>query len=82
MIMWGGQQKTWIHYRRDIISADINTAIFLSGYLRHISIHKLHAANYEVADLQRYKLIKEPKKVNAALKERAAIPFVFFCSKN
>lgn len=80
--MWGGKQKIWIHYRKDIISADINTAIFLAGYLRHISMFKLHAANYEVADLQRYKLIKEPKKVNAALKDRAAIPFVFLCSKN
>lgn len=81
--MWGGQHKVWIHYRHDIIASDVNTAIFLSGFLRHVSLHKLYAKYIEIADLQRYKLIKDPKKVNIALRERINVtPFVFAISKN
>lgn len=80
--MWSGQQKVWIHYRHDIMAADVSTAIMLSAFLRHTSIHKLHTHYLEVIDLQRYKVIKQPKKVQMALKERSSIPFVFVAGKN
>ncbi len=80
--MWSGQQKTWIHYRNDIVASDVNTAIFLSGYLRQVSIHRLYVNSMEIADLQRYKLIKEHKKVNMAIRERLKTPFVFTINKN
>jgi hypothetical protein len=33
-------------------------------------------------DLQRYKLIKQEKKVKAALRDRLNVPFVFLVGKN
>ncbi|OSZ82728.1 hypothetical protein CAP35_05550 [Chitinophagaceae bacterium IBVUCB1] len=80
--MWSGQQKTWVHYRNDIIASDVNLAIFLSSYLRQVSIHKLYVNCTEVADLQRYKLIRHPQKVKTAMRERSNIPFVFALNKN
>ncbi len=80
--MWRGQQKTWIHYRNDIVASDVNTAIFLSAYLRQVSIHRLYTNTMEIADLQRYKLIKQSRKVGIAVRERLGIPFVFAINKN
>ncbi len=80
--MWGGQNKVWIHYRKDIIAADVATAIFLSGYLRRMLYNKTYVHHLEVIDLQRYKVIKTATKVKVALNERMDIPFIFATGKN
>jgi hypothetical protein len=80
--MWNGQDKVWSHYRKDIIAADAHAAAFLSAYLRNMAIHKTHVPLLEVADLQKYKVIKHPGKVKAALRDRTSIPFVFVIGKN
>ena len=59
-----------MHYLNDIIAADVASAVFLSSYMRIALRGRTNANFHEVADLQRYKLIKTPKKVRAALSSR------------
>jgi len=80
--MWGKRNKVWLHYQRNIIAADVYAAVFLSAYLRHVAIQRLHTWQMEVIDLQKYKVIKHPSKVHQALKERLSIPFIFVVGKN
>lgn len=80
--MWGKQNKVWIKYRNNIIANDVNTAIFLSRYMKHSIIHKTYIPYLEVLDLQRYKLITNPRKVKATLKDKLDTPFVFAICKN
>ena len=80
--MWQGQDKTWLHYVKDIIAADVYSAVFLASYLRQTSIKRSYIPALEVIDLQKYKVIKDVRKVRAALKERLNIPFVFVVGKN
>lgn len=80
--MLGGQDKVWIHYRKDIIAADVSSALFLSNYLRNSYLNRTYIPALEVIDLQRYKLITKHVKVRIALTERMQIPFVFLACKN
>ncbi len=80
--MWSGQDKVWMHYLNDIIAADVASAVFLSSYMRHALRGRTLAAYHEVADLQRYRLHRTPKKVRMAMAGRAHLPFVFIISKN
>jgi hypothetical protein len=82
LAMWGRRNKTWLHYQRNIIAADVYAAVFLSAYTRHAAIQRLHTWQMEVMDLQKYKLIKKPAKVHLAMKDRAEEPFVFIVGKN
>lgn len=79
--MWQ-RQNTWIHYVKNIIAADIASAIFLASYIRRCHMSKSYVACLEVADLQTYKLIKRKDKVRAALGAKAGTPFVFVLGKN
>lgn len=79
--MWRGN-NVWLHYVKNIIAADIPSAVFLASYLRHSGLTKDYASCLEVIDLQKYKIIKKPAKVQAALRERLRIPFVFVVGKN
>ena len=79
--MWG-RDKTWLHYRRNIIASDIYSAVFLSAYMKHAIIQKLHTWQMEAMDLQKYKLITKPNKVHSTIKDRAEEPFVFIVGKN
>ena len=80
--MWSGHNKVWMHYLNDIIAADVASAVFLSSYMRIALRGRANAAYHEVADLQRYKLLKSPKKVRTALANRVHLPFVFVLGKN
>ncbi len=80
--MWGRRNKVWLHYQRNIIAADVYAAVFLSAYLRHAAIQRLHTWQMEVADLQNYKLVKKPKKVHEVMKDKADEPFIFIFGKN
>ena len=80
--MWSGQNKVWMHYLNDIIAADVASAVFLSTYMRIALRGRSNPIYHEVVDLQRYKLIRSPKKVRAALINRADVPFVFVLNKN
>ena len=80
--MWSGQDKVWMHYVNDIIAADVASAVFLSSFMRHALRGRTMFAYHEVADLQRYKLHRTPKKVRNALANRPMQPFVFVLGKN
>ena len=80
--MWSKSNKEWIKYRKDIMAADNQSAVFLADFIRHNAILKLHTSQVEVLDLQRYRVIRQPMKVRIALKERVDVPFVFVIGKN
>ncbi|HRO42865.1 MAG TPA: hypothetical protein PL009_08525 [Flavipsychrobacter sp.] len=80
--MWGRRNHTWLHYQRNIIAADVHSAVFLSAFTRHAALQRLHTWQMEVLDLQRYKRITKPHKVHRAMKERAFEPFIFIVGKN
>jgi hypothetical protein len=79
--MWQ-RQNTWIHYVKNIIAADITSAILLASFLRRSNMNKSYVAYLEVIDLQRYKVITKKNKVRAALNEATNTPFIFFVGKN
>ena len=79
--MWQ-ENKTWLHYVKNIIAADVSSAIFLASYIRRCNISKNYASSLEIIDLQKYKVIKTDAKVRIALRERSSIPFVFVVGKN
>jgi len=80
--MWSGHDKVWLHYVKDIIAADVYSAVFLASYLRYVGMNKSYINCMEVIDLQKYKVIKQRLKVRKALKERGNTPFVFPVYKN
>lgn len=79
--MWH-ENKTWLHYVKNIIAADVSSAIFLASYIRYCNINRIYTSALEIIDLQKYKVINQDAKVRIALRERAKIPFVFVIGKN
>ena len=79
--MWQ-RNNVWLHYIKNIIAADISSAVFLASYLRYSQSTKNYAASLEVIDLQKYKVISQHAKVKIALRDRVRIPFVFVVGKN
>ena len=79
--MWKGN-NVWLHYVKNIIAADVSSAVFLASYLRYTGINKDYASSLEVVDLQKYKVIKKTAKVRQALRDRVNVPFVFVVGKN
>ena len=80
--MWSGSNKVWLQHRKDIIAADATEGRFLADYLRFMTMSRSYVSNIEVVDLQRYRVIKETKKVRIALARRFDVPFVFITGKN
>jgi len=79
--MWRGN-NVWLHYVKNIIAADVPSAVFLASYLKYTGISKDYATALEVIDLQKYRVIKQTPKVKQALRDRIHIPFVFVVGKN
>ena len=79
--MWR-ENNLWLHYVKNIIAADVTSAVFLASYLRHSRMSKNYASSLEIIDLQKYKVITQENKVRIALRERTNIPFVFVVGKN
>ena len=79
--MWNGN-NVWLHYVKNIIAADISSAVFLASYLRYTGISKDYVCALEIIDIQKYKMIKRADKVRMALNERMSLPFVFVVGKN
>ncbi len=79
--MWNGN-NVWLHYVKNIIAADVPSAVFLASYLRHTGISKNYVSALEIIDIQKYKMIKKADKVRAALNNRMDLPFVFVIGKN
>ena len=79
--MWNRNQ-VWLHYVKNIIAADVSSAVFLASYLRYANLSKSYASSLEIIDLQKYKIIKETPKIRVALRNRMSVPFVFAVGKN
>ena len=79
--MWG-EHKTWLHYTRHILAADVSSALFLAAYISRGASSKSYVPALEVIDLQKYKVISLPAKVRVAMRERLTIPLVFVVGKN
>ncbi len=80
--MWSGEDKVWTRFRPDVTAADRAAASLLISYLRWAADKRIHPRHLEVYDLQRYKVIRRPRKVRAALDRRLHLPFVFVAGKN
>jgi hypothetical protein len=76
--------KNWVQLEhvKNVRAADIPSAVYLAGFLRTIAQNRRYADYLEIADLQRYKMIKNARKVRAALATRGGEPFVFVLCKN
>ena len=79
--MWQGN-KMWLHYVKNIIAADVSSAVLLASYLKYSASRKDYVSYLEVIDLQKYKIITAAPKVRLALRDRTKIPFVFVVGKN
>ncbi len=79
--MWY-KNRVWIHYVKNIIAADMHSAIFLASYLRRIGISNEYKATLEVFDLQKYKVIRNASKIRGSLREKLNTPFIFMACKN
>ena len=80
--MWFNNKHIWLHYTKNIIAADEISANFLARYLHFVSIYRAHLSVMEVIDLQKYKVIKQQKKVRTAVKQRLHLPFIFLSCNN
>ena len=76
------QNKVWLHYVKNIIAADVSSAVFLASYLRYTEINHDYASGFEIIDLQKYKIITRPSKIRQAMKEDLKTPFIFVAGKN
>ena len=76
------KDHVWLHYVKNIIAADVPSAVFLASYLRNTSNTREYTAALEIIDLQKYKVIRHAAKVKAALRTRISTPFVFVVGKN
>jgi hypothetical protein len=79
--MWY-KNRVWIHYLKNIIAADMRSAVFLSTYLRRIGLSNDNKRVHEVYDLQKYKVIRDASKVRGSLREKLNTPFIFIACKN
>jgi hypothetical protein len=82
--MWSknNQNKVWLHYIKNIIAADKQSARFLAAYQKFSKMNKTYVPYLEIIDLNSYKVIKQKDKVKKALLKRIDTPFVFVVGKN
>lgn len=80
--MWDDNDTGWTHFRQDLMAHNRASAAVLVQFLKHVNKHRLYAHALEVIDLQRYRFITKPKKVQTALRERLHLPFVFVVGRN
>jgi hypothetical protein len=79
--MWY-RNRVWMHYVKNIIAADMNSAVFLASYIRRVSINKDYASSLEIFDLQKYKVIRNAAKITGSLRDKRNQPFIFIACKN
>ncbi len=79
--MWY-KNRVWIHYVKNIIAADMGSAIFLASYLRRVGMNKEYVSALEIFDLQKYKVVKSAAKISSTLREKKNTPFIFIACKN
>jgi hypothetical protein len=76
------RNNVWMHYVKNIIAADVPSAVFLATYLRYSKITRDYVSYLEIVDLQKYRVIRKAHKVNETLTQRLRKPFIFVIGKN
>lgn len=79
--MWY-KNRVWIHYIKNIVAADVASAVFLASYIKQVSEEKEYLSTIEIYDLQKYRVIRDSKKIRATIREKLNKPFIFIASKN
>lgn len=69
-------------YLNGIKAADLYSAVLLSSYMRQVIRTGQYFQALEIADLQRYKMIRQLSKVRKTLKKKIELPFIFVLGKN
>jgi hypothetical protein len=79
--MWY-KNRVWIHYIKNIVAADVASAVFLASYIKQVGEEKEYLSTIEIYDLQKYRVIRDSKKIQASIREKLNKPFIFIASKN
>ncbi len=79
--MWN-RDRVWNRYVKNIIAADLSTAIFLKAYIKRVDINKEYVSSVEIFDLQQYIVISKAAKVRGVLRDKLNKPFIFVSCKN
>lgn len=80
--MWQDNNHIWFHYSPGILASDDMSARFIQRYMKFLIINRAHFSVMEVMDLQKYRVIKDIRKVKKAVNKRLTIPFVFLSCRN
>ena len=72
----------WLHYIKDIIAADVYSAVFLATYVRTTERNKSYFPHLEVVDLSSHQIIKNTSGVQSALGSDKLDPYMFVIGKN
>ncbi len=76
------EQKVWMHYLGDILAADLRSAVMLASFLKRNATDFGYVRVFEVIDVPRFKIHKDPFRIHTALRKRKDNPFVFVACKN
>lgn len=80
-MLWQRKQN-WSYFDIGLMGRHFQDADFLKNWYYQKSIQGEIAQYFEVIDLQRYKVISKHNKVQAAMREKAKEPFIFFICCN
>jgi len=76
------RQKQWHNYGTGVLATEYEDALFLKRWFRDMIVRQKDIAGFEIIDLQRYKVIRDPRKVKIAIHKRIDVPFVFVSGNN
>ncbi len=79
--MWN-HHHTWYSYPPDILVTSDEEGRFLTRFLKECLLKRNHLVTMEIVDLQSYRLIRNPGKIQSFLMEKNKDPFQFLCNLN
>lgn len=82
LVMWGEYNRIWKHYRPGILASEPCAADFLSDYQHFLTLNRAYLGSSEVADLQKYKLVREPRRLRQYEHKSTDRSFIFFYCLN
>ncbi len=80
--MWNHHQQYWYSYPPDILVTSDEEGRFLCRFLKDCLIHRRHLDTMEILDLQSYRQIRNPGKIQSFLLEKHKGAFRFLIYLN
>jgi hypothetical protein len=81
--MFRGKAHIWQQYEQDILAVNSKEAAYMLYYLSFVRMSRCYLKIMEVADLQRYKLLRKPAQIkNFLLLNPQEKAFMFLLHKN